>query len=64
MRMFVKSGLLFPACLGIVLGSLEHVLGDRRHVDMLIWALVLGLSVGVWFPFLLTPYLRRFSKRD
>ncbi|UCH85631.1 MAG: hypothetical protein JSW50_08085 [Candidatus Latescibacterota bacterium] len=64
MKAFVKSVLLFPAGLGLVIGSLEYTLGGWRHTDALVWALSLGLCIGVWFPFLLVPYLRRFSDRS
>jgi hypothetical protein len=63
MKAFIKSVLVFPVCLGIALGVLERALGDWQHTDALVWALLLGLSVGVWFPFLLVPYLRRFADR-
>lgn len=63
MKAFFKSVLLFPICLGVVLGLLERALGDWRHAEALVWALLLGLSLGVWFPFLLVPYLRRFAGR-
>lgn len=63
MKAFVKSVLVFPIGLGIVLGLLERILGGWQHTDALVWSLMLGLSVGVWFPFLLVPYLRRFADR-
>ena len=64
MKAFVKSVLMFPAVMGLVLGSLQYALGDWPHTGALVWALSLGLSIGVWFPFLLVPYLRRFSDRN
>ena len=63
MKAFFKSVLLFPICLGVMIGILDRVLGDWRHAGLITWALTLGLSVGVWFPFLLIPYLRRFADR-
>jgi hypothetical protein len=52
MKAFVKSVLMFPIGLGIVLGLLERTLGGWQHTGALVWSLMLGLSVGVWFPFL------------
>ena len=63
MKAFVKSVLMFPIGLGVVLGLLERTLGGWQHTGALVWSLMLGLSVGVWFPFLLVPYLRRFADR-
>ena len=64
MKTFVKSVVLFPVCLGLFLGVLRRVIGDWVHAEALVWALFLGLSVGLWFPFLLMPYLKRLAGRS
>ncbi|UCG50426.1 MAG: hypothetical protein JSW58_09430 [Candidatus Latescibacterota bacterium] len=63
MKPFLKSVVLFPVCLGLFLAVLRRLIEGWDHADAVIWALFLGLSVGVWFPFLLMPYLRRFANR-
>ncbi len=60
---FLRAVVAFPLILAVVLGILSNQIGNWNHSGLIIWILYLGLAMGVWFPFVLRPYLKRTAAR-
>ena len=60
---FLGAVVAFPVVLAVILGILSKQISEWDHSVLLIWILYLGLAMGVWFPFILRPYLKQMASR-
>ena len=60
---FIRAVVVFPLILALGLGILSRQIGHVDHSGIIIWVLYLGIAMGVWFPFILRPYLKRTAAR-
>ena len=60
---FLRAVVAFPVVLAVILGVLSKQISGWDHSVLLIWILYLGLAMGVWFPFILRPYLTKTASR-
>ena len=60
---FLRAVVVFPVVLAVILGILSKQISGWDHSVLLIWILYLGLAMGVWFPFILRPYLKQMASR-
>jgi hypothetical protein len=59
---FFKAVVLWPVIFAAFAGIIERMLRGCEHANLLSWGMFLVLMFGVWFPFLLVPYVKkRFS---
>lgn len=63
MKDFLISVVFYPVFIGAIVGIVYLLARDWAYVSIATWALGMGLSFGIWFPFVLTPYLKRKSSR-
>ncbi len=59
MKEGIKTIVLFPLVLGVVLAVVHRALDEWKYATALEWVLFLALMAGVWVPVILLPYLRR-----
>jgi len=59
MRDFLKVVLLIPALFATLSALTFLLLRDWQYANWFAWSLHFALSVFVWFPFVLVPYLKR-----
>ena len=64
MKEILKTIVLFPAALAVVLAVLRKMLGDWRGAGILVWLLFLSIMAAVWVPAILVPHLRRQRTRE
>ena len=60
---FLRAVVVFPVVLAVILGILSKQISGWNHSELMIWILYLGLAMGVWFPFILRPYLKHIGSR-
>ena len=58
---FLRAVVAFPVVLAVILGILSKQISGWNHSGLMIWILYLGLAMGVWFPFILRPYLKQIA---
>ena len=61
---FIRAVVAFPLVLAVIMGVVSQNLSGLQHGDLVIWLLYPGLLIGVWFPFILRPYLKKKSGRQ
>jgi hypothetical protein len=60
----MKTVVLFPAGLAVVLAVVRRMLGEWKWAGVLVWLLFLSVMAAVWVPAILVPHLRRQRARD
>ncbi len=59
MKNFLRTIVLFPLALGMMLAVLRRALAGWKYADVLVWCLFLSLMAAFWIPAILLPYVRR-----
>lgn len=60
----MKTIVLFPTALAVVLAVVHRMLGDWKFAGVVVWLLFLSLMAAVWVPVILLPHVRRQRARD
>jgi hypothetical protein len=59
MKEFLRVVILVPALFGVLGGLLYWVIQGWAYAGWISWGLHMILSVFVWFPLFLAPYLKK-----
>ncbi len=51
-----------PVAIGVLVGTLRSLMGAYPYANAVAMVLSLAIFFGVWFPFVLVPYLKKKSR--